>query len=38
MTFLLSHEGYELMVELGGWSVDEYVDWVSSAVQKLVVQ
>lgn len=38
MTFLLSHEGYELMVELGGWSIEEYSEWVATAVRKLVVQ
>jgi len=38
MTFLLSMEGYELMVELGGWSIEEYAEWVSTAVRKLVVE
>jgi AcrR family transcriptional regulator len=38
MTFLMSHEGYELMVELGGWNIDEYVAWVTSAIKMSVVQ
>jgi AcrR family transcriptional regulator len=37
LSFLMSHEGYELLVEQGGWSDDEYIAWVSRAVKTLIV-
>jgi AcrR family transcriptional regulator len=37
LSLLMSNEGYEYLVEIGGWGMPEYQEWVARAIRALIL-